>query len=103
MACYIKIHCPVCKTDQVRKAGRNARGEQRYYCQNADCDTKTFMLAYRYQAYQPGVKEKIVAMAINGSGIRDTGRVLKISKDTVISTLKKNLPALSKSIHASGN
>ena len=90
MTCYSKVHCPTCKSDQVRKAGRNARGEQRYSCQNADCSTLTFMLTYRYQAYQPGIKEKIVAMSINGSGIRDTGRVLKISKDTVISTLKKS-------------
>jgi hypothetical protein len=29
-------------------------------------------------------------MAINGSGIRDTARVLKINKNTVISTLKKS-------------
>ena len=28
-------------------------------------------------------------MAINGSGIRDTARVLKINKNTVINTLKK--------------
>jgi transposase-like protein len=28
-------------------------------------------------------------MAINGSGIRDTARVLKIDKNTAISTLKK--------------
>jgi len=28
-------------------------------------------------------------MAINGSGIRDTARVLTIDKNTVISTLKK--------------
>jgi transposase-like protein len=28
-------------------------------------------------------------MSINGNGIRDTARVLKINKNTVISTLKK--------------
>ena len=31
----------------------------------------------------------IVKMSINGSGIRDTARVLGISKDTVMSVLKK--------------
>jgi hypothetical protein len=35
------------------------------------------------------IKEKIIEMAINGSGIRDTSRVLGISQDTVISELKK--------------
>jgi len=47
------------------------------------------MLIYRYKAYQPGIKERVVNMAINSSGIRDTARVLGISKTTVISTLKK--------------
>ena len=47
------------------------------------------MLEYRYKAYEPGIKEQVVDMAINGSGVRDTARVLKISKGTVISTLKK--------------
>ena len=47
------------------------------------------MLEYSYKAYEPGIKERLVDMAINGSGIRDTARVLKISKGTVISTLKK--------------
>ncbi|MCB1809829.1 MAG: hypothetical protein KDK04_28800 [Candidatus Competibacteraceae bacterium] len=31
-------------------------------------------------------------MALNGSGIRDTARVLKINKGTVISALKKSAP-----------
>jgi len=47
------------------------------------------MLAYRYKACEPGVTERIVEMAINSSGIRDTARVLKINKNTVINTLKK--------------
>jgi IS1 family transposase len=47
------------------------------------------MLTYHYRAYQAGIKEQVVEMAINGSGIRDTARVLKIDKNTLISTLKK--------------
>ena len=34
------------------------------------------MLNYRYKAYEPGIKKQWVEMAINGSGIRDTARVL---------------------------
>ena len=71
------------------KSGKSASGTQRYRCQNAGCDTKTFMLKYHYRAYHPGIKEQIIEMAINGSEIRDTARVLKINKNTVISTLKK--------------
>ena len=49
-----------------------------------------FRLKYSYKAYEVDIKEKIVEMALNGSGVRDTARVLGISKSTVISTLKKN-------------
>ena len=35
------------------------------------------------------IKEKIVDMALNGSGIRNTSRVLQVSKNTVIDTIKK--------------
>ena len=38
---------------------------------------------------KPKTKEMIIKMAVNGSGIRDTARVLGISKDTVMSVLKK--------------
>nr|WP_221900460.1 IS1-like element transposase [Bathymodiolus platifrons methanotrophic gill symbiont] len=52
------------------------------------------MLDYSYKACVYGMTEKIVEMAINGSGIRDTARVLKINKNTVINTLKKRKVAL---------
>ena len=45
---------------------------------------------YRYKAHEPGVTEKIVDMAMNGSGVRDTGRVLGISPTTVITHLKNS-------------
>ena len=48
------------------------------------------MLNYRYRACQAGMKEQVVEMAINGSGIRDTARVFKINKNTIIRTLKKS-------------
>lgn len=70
-----------------------ADGTQRYRCQHLDCSAKTFMLDYRYKACGPGIKEQVADMGINGSGIRDTVRVLKINKNTVISTLKKSRPA----------
>ena len=36
------------------------------------------------------MKQQICDMAMNGSGIRDTARVLGVSQTTVINTLKKN-------------
>jgi transposase-like protein len=90
MTCYQEVTCATCGDNQIMKAGRNASGTQRYRCQNRSCPTKTFMLTYRYRAYESGIKEQAVEMAINGSGIRDTARVLKIDKNTIISTLKKS-------------
>jgi len=48
-----------------------------------------FQLDYKYRACEPGVKFRILEMAINGSGVRDISRVLRISADVVIDTLKK--------------
>ena len=56
--------------------------------------TKTFMLDYCYNACIPRIKEKVVEMAINSSGIRDTARVLNINKNTVISILKSKEESL---------
>ena len=42
------------------------------------------------QVTSPAVKEQIVEMAMNASGIRDTARVLHVSTNTVMTELKKN-------------
>lgn len=93
MTCCQEIACPKCGGNGIAKSGWSAHGVQRYRCHHPDCPTKTFMLNCRYRAYEPGIKAQVVEMAINSSGIRDTARVLKINKNTVISTLKKSLRA----------
>lgn len=47
------------------------------------------MLEYRYKGCVPDTQKQILNMTINGSGIRDTCRVLNISKGKVISTIAK--------------
>jgi transposase-like protein len=69
------------------KNGKSEHGTQKWRCNHCG---KNFRKEYRYKACKIGVKEKIIEMTLNGSGVRDTGRVLKISKDTVCSVLKKN-------------
>lgn len=85
----ISVCCPRCGHDQVVKRGKTANGKQRYLCQHKDCATKTFILDYTYPDYLPEVKQQIVDRALNGSGIRDTARVLQMSTATVINELKK--------------
>ena len=90
MNCYQEITCPKCGGNDIAKSGFSAHGVRRYRCRHPDCPGKTFMLSYRYRACEPGIKAQVVEMAINSSGIRDTARVLKINKNTVINTLKKS-------------
>ena len=87
--CSTQVHCPQCDRTDIRNFGYSEYGVPRYRCYNDECETKSFMLEYRYKAYEPGIKKQVVDMAINGSGIRDTSRVLGINKKTVINTLKK--------------
>jgi len=90
----VPIICPNCQTDDIVKHGFSTAGKQRYYCRNKQCSRKVFILKYTNKGHLPIVKKTIVDMAINGSGIRDTARVLEISPLTVISTLKKKNPSL---------
>ena len=56
---------------------------------------RTFLLEYSYAGQSPEVKQQIVDMAMNASGIRDTARVLHVSPTTVLKELKKrNLKSL---------
>lgn len=73
----------------VVKFGLNRQGKQRYQCKNESCSKNTFILAYTNKGCMADVKEKIIEMALNGSGIRDTSRVLDISITTVLSELKE--------------
>jgi transposase-like protein len=85
----IPVHCLHCESDQVVKRGKTSDGKQRYLCQNGECCAhRSFLLEYSDRGRLPQVKQQIVEMALNGSGIRDTARVLKIRKDTVLSELK---------------
>ena len=95
---WIPVQCPACQSTDVVKYGKQPNDEQRYRCNNSACDRKTFLLHYTNKGNQAGTKEKIIEMASNGSGIRDTARVLKISPVTVMSVLKKQNPAYSRSI-----
>lgn len=83
------LHCPNCHGTDIVKHGKSPEGKQRYKCREAACDGRTFILDYAYPGQFCQVKQQIVEMAINGSGVRDTARVLHVSPSTVIRELKK--------------
>jgi len=85
----IAVSCPDCQSTKVVKAGTQPNGTQRYRCQNPACTRTIFQLAYVAQGRLPETQRLIVEMTLNGSGIRDTARVLRVSPVTVLSVLKK--------------
>ena len=85
----VAVQCPECGSREVVKYGRQANGEQRYRCNNLSCERRIFLLQYHNTGRVPEVKQQMVEMALNGSGIRDTARVLGVSPTTVMTTLKK--------------
>jgi transposase-like protein len=83
------LHCPLCQGTNIVRHGKTPQGKQRYRCREASCPGGTFLCDYSYPGQSPRIKEQIVAMAMNASGIRDTARVLHVSPTTVMKELKK--------------
>src|SRR4030095_8467646 len=86
---FIAVRCLHCHSEQIVKRGKTRRGTQRYLCQNTTCTRGSFLLDYRNRGCLPEVKQQIIDMSLNASGVRDTARSLHISPTTVLSTLKK--------------
>lgn len=76
----ITVHCPRCNSDHVYRHEKTPAGHVRYRCPVCP---HVFQLTYTYEA-------RNVDMAFDGSGVRDTARVLKIGINTVIRALKNS-------------
>ena len=83
------LHCPHCHGTDIVCHGKTPPGQQRYRCRETSCQGRTFLLDYSYPGQSQHIKEQMVEMAMNASGIRDTARVLHVSPTTVINELKK--------------
>jgi transposase-like protein len=66
-----------------------ANGAQRYRCNNPDRTRRILVLQYHDTGRSPEIKRQIVDLTLNGCGVRDIVRVLRVSSATVIDTLKK--------------
>ena len=91
---FIAVRCPHCQSDQIVKRGKTARGTQRYLCQNTLCAQGSFLLDYCHRGCLPEVKQTIIDMSLNASGIRDTARSLHICPNTVLRELRKQATVL---------
>lgn len=77
---FEEITCPSCASRHVKKNGTTANRKQKYRCQ--EC-LRQFITRYTYQGCLKFVRDLVVPMTMNGSGIRDIARVLSISTNTV--------------------
>lgn len=89
MTVLIPVGCPYCHSTEVVRYGQSSNGKQRYRCLNSECLRLTFSLDLAYPGLKAEVKQQIMEMTLNGSGVRDIARVLRISPATVINELKK--------------
>jgi len=92
MTVWLAVHCPHCQSTDVKKHGTSSNGKRRYRCLNPDCPYETFSQSIDYPGRRREIKQQIVEMTLNGSGVRDIARVLHVSTATVIQELKKNSP-----------
>jgi len=84
----IDVVCPRCSgTQNVIRNGYSASGAQLYRCKHC---LKTFQLGYLYNGAKPDTPKTVIDMAMNGSGCRDTARVLGISLNTALRHLKNS-------------
>ena len=85
----VSVQCPQCQGIHVVKYGKQANGTQRYRCNDPDCPRRIFLLRYHDTGRLPAIKQRIVDLTLNGCGVRDIVRVLRVSSATVVNTLKK--------------
>jgi transposase-like protein len=86
---FIAVRCPHCQSGQIIKRGKTARGTQRYLGQNTLCAKGSLLLDYCNRWCLPEVKQAIIDMSLNASGVRDTARSLHICPNTVLRALRK--------------
>jgi transposase-like protein len=83
MGVFIAVKCPHCQNLKVIRHGKSSNGKQRFRCLFSECPDQTFSLDSTYPGRKREVKQQIVDMTLNSSGIRDVARVLHVSTATV--------------------
>jgi len=78
------ILCPKCNGISVKNGFQS--GKQRFKCKLCN---KKFQFVYSYKAYQQETNTLIKSLLKEGCGIRSISRIIKISKNTVLSRMLK--------------
>lgn len=77
-----KVLCPNCSGVSVKNGFQSQM--QRYKCKLCQ---KKFQVVYKYPAYNNSINSSIVILLKEGCGIRSIGRILSISKNTVLTRI----------------
>ena len=80
----VEVRCPDCGGLNVVKYGKQPNGAQRYVCHNEACDRRIFLLKYRIQPKSTETRRRIIDMALNGTDVAETARLLKLPDATVM-------------------
>ena len=78
------MNCKYC-SKPCNRCGKQKNGRQKYRCRNC---LKYQQASYDNQAYYSNINDEIVSMVKEGVGIRGIGRLLSISKNTVLTRIK---------------
>jgi insertion element IS1 protein InsB len=84
--CYEAIICPRCSSASIVKNGKTAQRKQRFLCK--DC-RRQFIRDYANLGCVGAVRDLVVPLMINGAGIRDIERILFLSANTILKTLRE--------------
>ena len=82
------VRCSHCQSDAVVKYGKASNGKERFRCQQREHCGRTFLRTYAYPGRLPEVKRQMVEMTLNGSGVRDIARGLRVGPNTVLRARK---------------
>ena len=78
------VRCPHCQSETVVKYGKTSNGKERFRCQQYESCGRTFRGFYAYPGCLPPVKRQLVEMTLNGSGVRESARVLQVGPTPVL-------------------
>lgn len=79
------MKCKYCEESDCIKKGIR-KGKQRYYCKNCG---QSFQEYYSYNAYNYSVNSMIARLLKESCGVRSISRIIRISKNTVLSRMLK--------------
>ena len=81
------MECPECKSEHIRKNGKNRQGKQNYIC--AECG-RQFIESYdSYRGYSDEFKRECLKVYVNGMGLRGIERVKGVHHTTVLNWVKQ--------------